>query len=375
MLYKPKAIGLKVGKESKLIEMGDLLKNRVEIGSRIVGEGQPCFIIAEAGVNHCGSIEYAKKLIDKAKLAGADAVKFQIFSAEDIVTKTAEKAEYQKSFTDKDESQYNMIKKLELDADEFRELASYARENDIIFLSTPFSAKSTDVLEDIGVPAYKIASGEITNLPLLEHIAKKGKPIILSTGMSSLDEISEALQHIKDAGEEEIVILHCVTSYPANPEEINLSAIETLRRTFSLPTGFSDHSLGIATAVAAIALGACVIEKHFTLDRNLPGPDHKASLLPDELKEMIESIRIVERAIGNGIKQPTPEEEKIKLITRRSLVASIDIHSGTIITEDMLAIKRPGTGILPKNMKNIVGKTAKEEIAKDTIIKWEMLTG
>jgi N-acetylneuraminate synthase/N,N'-diacetyllegionaminate synthase len=350
------------------------LTNRVEIGGRIVGDGESCFIIAEAGVNHGGSIDCAKRLIDKAKLAGSDAVKFQIFNAEEMVTEQAEKAEYQKNTTDQNESQYNMIKKLELDDEEFRELARYAKERGILFLSTPFSTKSADVLEDIGVPAYKIASGEITNLPLLEHIARKGKPIILSTGMSTLEEISEALKHIKEAGENEIVILHCVTSYPARPEEINLRAIGTLRRAFSHPTGLSDHSLGIAASIAAVALGACVIEKHFTLDRNLPGPDHKASLQPDELKEMIEAIRVVEKAMGDGIKQPSAEEEKIKQIARKSVVAGTNILPGTIITEDMLKIKRPGTGIAPKDIKHVIGKIAKEAIIKDTIIKWDMIT-
>jgi N,N'-diacetyllegionaminate synthase len=350
------------------------LTNRVEIDGKFVCEGESCFIIAEAGVNHNGSIDCAKRLIDKAKWAGADAVKFQIFNAEDIVTKQAEKAEYQKNATCSNESQFKMIKNLELNAEEFRELARYASEKSISFLSTPFSSKSTDVLAEIGVQAYKIASGDITNCPLLEHIARKGKPIILSTGMATLEEISEALHVIKKACEVQVVILHCVTSYPTRPEEINLRAIETLKKTFHLPTGLSDHTLGITVSIAAVALGSCMIEKHFTLDRNLPGPDHKASLKPDELRELVESIRVAEKAMGSGIKKPTAEEEKIKLIVRRSIVAGAYIPQGSVITEDMLAIKRPGTGIAPKNMKDIIGKKAKNVIYKDTLIKWDMIT-
>jgi N,N'-diacetyllegionaminate synthase len=324
-------------------------------------------------VNHGGSIDCAKKLIDIALWAGADAVKFQIFNAEEIVTIEAEKAEYQKSTTCQEESQFDMIKKLELNKEEFCCLANYAREKGIIFLSTPFSANSADVLEEIGVPAYKIASGEITNFPLLEYIAKKGKPIILSTGMSNPEEIAEALQIIKNAGEDRVILLHCVTSYPTKIEDINLKAIETLRKEFNLPTGLSDHTLGITASIAAAAIGACMIEKHFTLDRNLPGPDHKASLEPIELKTLVESIRDVEKAIGNGTKMPTAEEEKIKLVARRSLVAGIDIPEGSIITEDMIVIKRPGTGIPPKFIKEIAGKRAKNCISKDSLIRWDMI--
>ena len=347
--------------------------NQIEIDGKAVGKGKSCFIIAEAGVNHGGNIDCAKKLIDTAKWAGADAVKFQIFKAEDVVIPQAEKAEYQKNTTCQDESQFDMIKKLELSEGEFRYLASYAKEKNILFLSTPFSYKSVDLLEEMGTSAYKIASGEITNFPLLEYIARKSKPIILSTGMSTQEEIGEALKAINEAGEKRIVLLHCVTSYPARIEEINLKAIETLRKAFNLPVGLSDHTLGKTSSIAAVAMGACMIEKHFTLCRNLPGPDHKASLEPAELKELAEAVRDVEKAMGSGIKLPTLEEEKIKLIARRSIVAATEIPKGSRITRDMLDIKRPGTGIAPKDLMAIVGKKAKDGIPKDSLITWEII--
>jgi len=347
--------------------------DQIEIDGKVVGKGKSCFIIAEAGVNHGGSIDCAKKLIDTAKWAGADAVKFQIFMAEDIVIPQAEKAEYQKNTTCQDESQFDMIKKLELSEEEFRYLASYAKEKNILFLSTPFSFTSVDLLEELGISAYKIASGEITNFPLLEYIAGKSKPIILSTGMSTQEEVGEALKAMNDVGEKRVVLLHCVTSYPARIEEINLRAIETLRKAFNLPVGLSDHTLGKTSSIAAAAMGACMIEKHFTLCRNLPGPDHKASLEPVELKELVEAVREVEKAMGSGIKLPTLEEEKIKLIARRSIVAATEIPKGSRINRDMLDIKRPGTGIAPKDLMAIVGKKAKDGIPKDSLITWEII--
>jgi len=344
----------------------------IKIGNKLIGEEEPCFIIAEAGVNHNGSVELAKKLIDAAKDAGADAVKFQTFKAESVVVKDAQKAEYQKETTGEG-SQYEMIKKLELAEEDFRELADYAEKKDIMFLSSPFDKESVDLLYELDVPAFKVGSGEITNFPLLRYIAKKRKPIILSTGMSTLGEIEEALDVIRSEGVEDIILLHCVSNYPARIEDVNLRAMGTLKQAFKLPVGFSDHTLGITAPIAAVALGACVIEKHFTLDRNLPGPDHKASLEPDELKEMVKAIREVEKALGNGIKKPTKEEEKIKKVARRSIVAKVDISKGAIITEDMLDVKRPGTGIEPKYLKFIIGRKAKEDIKKDDVIRFEMI--
>ena len=345
---------------------------KIKIEDKLIGEEEPCFIIAEAGVNHNGSVELAKKQINAAKDARADAVKFQTFKAENVVIKNAQKAEYQKETTGEG-SQYEMIKSLELSKGNFRELADYAKKKDIMFLSSPFDKESVDLLDEMNVPAFKVASGEITNFPLLKHIANKGKPIILSTGMATLGEVEEALKIIRNEGVEDVILLHCVSNYPAKIEDVNLKAMETLKCAFKLPMGFSDHTSGITASIAAVALGACVIEKHFTLDRNLPGPDHKASLEPKELKNMVNSVREVERALGDGIKRPTQGEEEIKKVARRSIVARVDIPKGAIITEDMLDVKRPGTGIEPKYLKFIIGRKAKENIKKDKIILWKKL--
>jgi N,N'-diacetyllegionaminate synthase len=341
------------------------MSRKIRIAGRVVGEHAPCFIIAEAGVNHNGDINLAKRLVDVAMQAGADAVKFQTFKAEDVVTKTAKKAEYQKKTTRAKESQFVMIKKLELSAGNFKELALHAHKNGIIFLSTPFDNESVDLLDGLGVPAFKIASGEITNFPLIRYIAKKGKPVILSTGMSSLGEISEALQVIRGEGVKQILLLHCVTAYPAKVEDVNLKAMETIRCEFKLPVGLSDHTLGITIPIAAVALGACVIEKHFTLDKSLPGPDHQASLEPEELKEMIKAIKEVEKAIGDGNKMPTEEEKQIQRVARRSIVARVSIPKGMIITEAMLDSKRPGTGIEPKYINKVIGAVARCRIEQD----------
>jgi N-acetylneuraminate synthase/N,N'-diacetyllegionaminate synthase len=342
---------------------------KVKIGDKHIAEEEPCFIIAEAGVNHNGSIELAKKLIDAAKDAGADAVKFQTFKAENIVVKNAEKAEYQKETTGEG-SQYDMIKKLELTEEDFEELANYAKKKDILFLSSPFDKESVDLLYGLDVPVFKVGSGEITNFPLLKHIAKKEKPIILSTGISTLGEVEEALNVIRSEGVEDVILLHCVSNYPARIEDVNLRAMGTLKQAFKIPVGFSDHTLGITVPIAAVALGACVIEKHFTLDRSLPGPDHKASLEPDELREMVKSIRDVGKALGDGIKRPTINEEEIKKVARRSIVAKADIPEGTIITENMLDIKRPGTGIPPSKLNKVLRKKTIKNIKKDEILKW-----
>ncbi len=335
---------------------------RVKIDDRLVGEAEPCFIIAEAGVNHNGDVNLAKRLVDVAKEAGADAVKFQTFKAEELVTETAEKAGYQKETTSSEESQFEMIKKLELSERNFKEISAYAHRKGIIFLSSAFDEGSADLLDRLSVPAFKVGSGEITNFPLLKHIAKKKKPIILSTGMSTIDEVEEALEIIRNEGAKEIILLHCVTSYPAKVEDTNLRAMETLRQTFKLPVGLSDHTLGITIPIAAVATGACVIEKHFTLDKNLAGPDHKASLEPDELKHMVKSIRDVEKAMGDGIKRPTKEEEENRKAVRKSIVSRIDIPKGAVITKKMLAIKRPGNGLEAKYMNLVAGKKAKENI-------------
>jgi len=345
---------------------------RMKIGARLIGEGEPCFIIAEAGVNHNGDIGLAKELIDAAKKAGADAVKFQTFKAENLVTENAEMAEYQKKNLGKKESQLKMLKKYELNYNDFKRLKRYCDKKGIIFLSTPHSEDAVDFLEPL-VPAYKIGSGDLTNLPFLEKIAQKKKPIILSTGMAMLDEVREAVKVIKKHGNNKIILLHCTTNYPCPIEEVNLKTMLTLKREFRLPVGYSDHTLGILVPIMAVAMGAQVLEKHFTLNKNLPGPDHKTSLEPDELREMVKKVREAEKALGDGIKKPTKSEEKIKKIVRKSIVAKNDIPGDAVITEDMLIIKRPGIGIKPKYLNKIIGKKAKKDIKKDSLIKFEDL--
>jgi N,N'-diacetyllegionaminate synthase len=343
---------------------------KIKIGGRLIGEGERSFIIAEAGVNHNGDIGLAKKLIDAAKEAGADAVKFQTFKAEEVAAPEAEKADYQKQTTGSEESQLEMIKNLELSEKDFEDLSLYARQKGIVFLSTAFDNESADLLEKLGVPAFKIPSGEINNFPFLKYIAGKGRPVILSTGMSTLKEVEEAVRVIRGEGIEEIVLLHCVSSYPASVEDTNLRAMDTMKQAFGLPVGLSDHSTGIIIPAAAVAMGACVIEKHFTLDRNLPGPDHLASLEPDELKEMVNAIQEVEKALGDGVKKPVSAEEEVKKVARRSVVAVKDIPEDTVITREMLAIKRPGTGIEPKKIDTVIGKETKRYIKSGELINF-----
>lgn len=346
---------------------------QLTIGKKELGSQHPCFIIAEAGVNHNGDVALAKRLIDAAVEAGANAVKFQAFKTENIVTPTAEKADYQKHTTGIRESQYEMLKKFELSETDFQDLSDYAKEAGIIFLSTPFDEESVDLLGQIGVPAFKVPSGEITNFPLLKKVAQKSKPIILSTGMATLGEVEEALNYLKKHGAEEIVLLHCTTSYPAPVMSVNLRAMETLRCAFQVPVGYSDHTEGITIPIAAAAMGACIIEKHFTLDRTLPGPDHRASLEPQELAAMVKAVRDVELAHGDGIKGPTEEEEAIKRVARRSIVAKCDMSAGKSITEDDLVIKRPGTGIEPRYFDSILQMRARVPIQKDQVIQWDMI--
>lgn len=337
-----------------------------------IKQGQ-VFIIAEAGVNHNGDIEIAKKLIDIASEAGVDAVKFQTFKAKRLVTKKAEKAKYQESNTKKDESQYDMLKKLELSFEDHIELLDYCSKKNILFLSTPFDLESVDLLEKVGIDLFKIGSGEITNMPLLKYISAKNKPIILSTGMSNLGEIQEAIDWIKEEGNEEIILLHCNTSYPTVYRDVNLKAMHTIKEAFKIPVGYSDHTIGIEVAIAAVAMGACVIEKHFTIDKKMDGPDHQASLEPHELKNMVKAIRNIEKALGSGIKKMTISEKENVNIARKSIVAKHPIKKNTIITEAMLDTKRPGTGIAPKYFYEVIGKKANIQIDADRIIKWEDL--
>ena len=345
----------------------------IEIAGHKIGPGHPCFIIAEVGVNHNGSVEMAKRLIDAAAVAGVDAVKFQTFKAERLASPGAPKAEYQSQRTKATESQLEMLRRLELPPDAFRELQSYCQRQGLLFLSTPFDEGSVDLLNELNVPAFKIGSGEITNPPLLEYIALKKKPVILSTGMSSLSEVDQAIKVIHGAGQKnQLILLHCVSCYPANPADVNLKAIQTMAEIFQVPVGYSDHTLGVEIAVAAVALGACVIEKHFTLDRDLPGPDHQASLEPRELKEMVRTIRNVEKALGHGAKRPTDSELSMRHLARRSLVAIRAIPEGVKITRDMIAFTRPGSGIAPSGLSSILGRFPSRPIEAGEILVWEL---
>jgi N-acetylneuraminate synthase len=340
----------------------------IQVANRLIGPGQPVFVIAEAGVNHNGDLKLARALIDVAVEAGADAVKFQTFRADRLVTPDAPKAEYQLQTTGNDESQFEMLKHLELSPDAHRELKSYCEERGIVFLSTPFDEEAVDLLDGLGVPAFKISSGDLTNSPLLEHVASKGKPVILSTGMSELSELIEAVSVLNTAGCENPVLLHCVSNYPAQPQEINLRAMQTMRSAFDVPVGFSDHTEGIDVALAAVALGACVIEKHFTLDRTLPGPDHLASLEPGALRELVRSIRRVESALGSGRKAPAASELETAKSARRSLVAARDIPAGAILEREMVVMRRPGAGMSPSMLETLLGRQAVRDIAAGTLL-------
>jgi N,N'-diacetyllegionaminate synthase len=331
------------------------------------------FIIAEAGVNHNGSIDIAMRLIDAAKASGADAVKFQTFRADLLATRSAHKAPYQERTTPNAESQFEMLQRLELDAATHQRLIDHCRQVGIQFLSSPFDAESADLLATMDVPLFKVPSGEITNLPFLQHLARKGRPLILSTGMSTLEEVKEAVNALEAAGVSKLTLLHCVTEYPAPYADVNLRAMQTLKSTFGLPVGYSDHTPGIEISIAAAALGAEVIEKHFTLDRSLPGPDHSASLEPAELRQMVAAIRHVEVAIGTGIKSPAPCEVHNISVARKSIVAARALPAGhRLVTED-LDIKRPGNGLAPKLLPDLIGRTLREAVAKDELISWNHL--
>ncbi|MDD1659590.1 MAG: N-acetylneuraminate synthase [Methanomicrobiales archaeon] len=343
------------------------------IGGRSIGRGASCFIIAEAGVNHNGDLPRARQLVDAAAASGADAVKFQSFVPSEIASPDAEPARYQKAAPGGSRTQRSLLERLELAPEAFEGLARYAKERGILFLSSPFDHRSADLLESLDVPAFKIASGEITNLPFLRYVAGKGRPIILSTGMATLGEIEEAVQVISDEGVAEILLLHCVTSYPAPLEAMNLRVIRTLRRAFQLPVGLSDHTLGYIASAVAVALGACAIEKHLTLSRSLPGPDHRASAEPAEMAELVRTVRSVELALGTGVRKPTAEEREIRRVVRRSLVAAVDIPRGSVLAESMVTAKRPGTGLPPRFMNFFIGRRAREHIPADTQLSWDLV--
>ena len=327
------------------------------------------YIIAEAGVNHNGSLKLAKQLVDEAKKAGADCIKFQTFISKNIVSKNAEKAEYQNKNTQTKESQLEMLQKLELSFKDFLELKEYCKLKEIEFLSTPFDFESIDFLFNLGMDKWKIPSGDITNLPYLIKIAKFKKPIILSTGMSTMDEIYKAINILRENGSSDITVLHCTTEYPTPFDEVNLKAMLTIKDTFKVKIGYSDHTKGLEVPIAAVALGATVIEKHFTLDCNMDGPDQKASLEPQELKSMVESIRHIESSLGDGIKKPTKSEQKNKVIARKSIIAKIKIEKGELFSEKNITVKRPGNGISPMHWFDVIGKFAPRNFEEDELIQ------
>ena len=318
------------------------------------------FIIAEAGVNHNGSLDIARKLVTAAAEAGADAVKFQTFKAENLVAASAPKALYQQQTTGSSETQLQMLKKLELSSDDFIVLRKHCARCGILFMSTPFDLESIDFLVSLGLEVFKIPSGELTNLPYLRKLGGLKKRIILSTGMADLDEVQAATAALLEAGTkpEDLAILHCNTEYPTPYDDVNLRAMNTLRETFGLRVGYSDHTLGIEVAIAAVAMGAEIIEKHFTLDKTMDGPDHRASLEPEELKQMVRCIRNIQKALGSKIKLPTASELKNRDIIRKSIVAAKEIHKGDIFTEENITVKRPGTGLSPMLWDSILGKKA-----------------
>lgn len=327
------------------------------------------YIIAEAGVNHNGNINIAKRLVDVAKEAGADVVKFQTFQADSLASKYAQKAEYQFHTTDEKETQKEMLKKLELTYDMHVELIQYCKKVGIEFLSTPFDLESIDLLEDIGMKLYKIPSGEITNLPYLRKIGRLKKTVILSSGMSTIEEIKEAVKILKESGAAGISVLHCNTQYPTPMEDVNLNAMNSIRKEVGISVGYSDHTEGIEVPVAAVAVGAEIIEKHFTLDKEMEGPDHKASLEPEELKAMVKAIRNIEKAMGNAEKKPTASEEDNIAAVRKSIVAKRRIKAGEILSDDNITTKRPGNGVSPMLWDRVKGTAARREYEEDELIE------
>ena len=326
-------------------------------------------IIAEAGVNHNGSFELAKKMVDAAQEAGADYVKFQTFNPKKLVSQYAEKAEYQKETTGSDETQLQMLQKLTLTEDHFLSLRDYCREVGIGFISTPFDLDSIAFLDTFDMDFWKVPSGEVTNLPYLEAIARTKRKVVMSTGMCDMNEIQDAIEVLEKNGTTEITLLHCNTQYPTPYEHVNLSAMNSIRDALHKEVGYSDHTQGIEVPIAAVAMGATVIEKHFTLDKNMEGPDHKASLNPIELQQMVEAIRNIEQAIGNGLKEPSSSELANMAVARKSIVASRDIKQGEIFSEENLTTKRPGTGISPMKWYEVIGKVAPRDFSEDEIIE------
>jgi N,N'-diacetyllegionaminate synthase len=347
--------------------------NAIKVAGHLIGPSHPCFIIAEAGVNHNGSLELAMRLVDAACEVGADAVKFQTWVTEKLVAPDAPMAEYQRQNLGTDQSQFAMLKQLELSYDQFGELKAYAEERAIIFFSTPDEEDSADFLEHIGVPLFKIGSGEITNLSLIRHIAAKGRPVILSTGMSNLGEVEAAIQMFADADNHQLVLLHCVSNYPADPADCNLRAMDTLENAFGYPVGFSDHTLGNDVAVAAVARGACVIEKHLTLDKTLPGPDHSASLEPAEFASMVRSIRTIEGALGSGIKKATAAEMETRKVVQKAIVTRRSLQAGERLAHSDLTLRRTSGGLPPAYLPMFFGLCVRHDLEANTLMTWDLV--
>lgn len=343
---------------------------RIKIAERSLGPGQPCFVIAEAGINHNGELARALDLIDAAAAAGADAVKFQTFKAELVISGDAPKAAYQLANTDPKESQLHMVRSCQLGFDDFLVLQSHCRKLGICFLSTPFDLDSLDFLDRSAVPAIKVGSGDITNFPLLARAAATGRPVILSTGMSYLTEVEAAVAELQASGCHELVVLHCVSNYPADPSEANLRAMITMAERLALPVGFSDHTQGLTVALAAVALGASVLEKHFTLDKTLYGPDHVCSLDPDEMRELVTAIRSVEAALGDGVKAPREAEADTRRVARRSLFLKYDLAAGAAIEPDCLIALRPSGGISPNELGRVNGRKAARALKAGDMLLW-----
>ena len=341
---------------------------KIKIDGRAIGPGEPVYIIAEAGVNHNGDVNIALELIKEAKKAGADCVKFQTFKAERVVTATAPKAKYQLEVTDRNESQLDMLRALELQEEDYRKIIAYARELGITVISTPYSKEDADFLENLDVPAFKIASGQLIELSFLQYVARKGRPVILSTGMGSMAEVCEAVEAIRETGNEQLILLQCTTNYPSDPADTNLRAMQSMGVATEVMMGYSDHVAGNVPCFASVALGATVVEKHFTLDTSMPGPDHSSSLDPRGFEELVQGIRTVSAAMGSGIKKPTFVETQNMTGMRRSIVAADDLAAGTVLTEDMLTFKRPATGTSPARLAEFLGKTLQSDLRKDQFL-------
>jgi N,N'-diacetyllegionaminate synthase len=357
---------LEIEKNQKMSET-DIL-----IGERVVGPASGVFVVAEIGTNHNGSAVQAEKLIDEAADSGADAVKFQTYRVDRLLIPSIERYGQRR---DGAESSYQMLRRYELSWADQEKLKKHADKRGILFFSTPSDEESADFLDTLGVPVFKISSADVTHVPLLRHIASKGKPVLLSTGMSFLSEVADAVYHIRSAGAKEILLMHCVSTYPAAPQQMNLRALQTLHSYFELPVGLSDHSEGILIPLVSVAMGSVLIEKHFTLDKNALGPDHKASMDPTELRTLVQKLREVESSLGDGRKRPSDVEEASRLFYRRSIVAAVDIRAHETIARWMLTFKRPGSGLEPRHLEKVIGAKARRNLGRDTILQWGDLKG